>query len=329
MGSLFQFGCKKTGGGRFISDSDTAFSKDIRDISGKINKDPSNAELFYRRSNAFYFEKKYKDALTDIDYAIKLNDKNPIYLYKKGECIIESDSANGKLALEFFEKAIALKPDFEDALFKSGFIYLSRQDYDKCFEYFDKVLKQNPLRTEVYIFKGKAYKEKGDTAKAIEMFKQTLIADPNNVDASLNLGIMYSANNKDLAILYLNKALVSNPYSDLAFYAKGKLLQDNGIWKEAIKNYESAIENNPNHRFAYYNLAFCLGEINENEKAIEQLSRLIELDPEYANAYWMRGFLKEKTGNKGGAIKDYEICAKLDPENKKVIQLINDLKSKK
>lgn len=329
MGTLFQFGCNKTGGGRYISDKDTTFSKDIRDISGKINEDPSNAELFYRRANAFYFEKKFKDALTDIDYAIVLNDKNPIYLFKKGECLMESDSANGKLAIEFFDKSLALKPDFEDALFKAGIVHLSRQNYEKCFEYFDKVLKKNPLRTEVYIYKGKAYKEQNDTSKAIEMFKQTLIADPNNAEACLNLGILYSGDNMDLALQYLNKSLSSDPYNDLAFYAKGKLLQDKGIWKEAIKNYESALENNSDHRFAYYNLAFCLGEINENEKAIEKLDRLIELDNEYANAYWMRGFLKEKSGNSAGAIKDYEICSKLDPENKKVNEQLKVLKSKK
>ena len=44
--------------GRFISETDTTFSEEIRGISLKINNNPNDAELYYKRANTFYFEKK-------------------------------------------------------------------------------------------------------------------------------------------------------------------------------------------------------------------------------------------------------------------------------
>jgi tetratricopeptide (TPR) repeat protein len=68
--------------GRFISETDTSFSEEIRSVSAKINANPDDAELYYKRGNTFYFEKKYKDAILDFETAIALNPKQALYHYK-------------------------------------------------------------------------------------------------------------------------------------------------------------------------------------------------------------------------------------------------------
>ena len=100
---------------RYISESDTSFSADIRNLSKKINKDPKNAELYYKRSNAFFFEDNYKQATLDIEYALQLDSNKELYHYSRGKYLMAGDTANAKEAEHSFTKAIRINPKFLDA----------------------------------------------------------------------------------------------------------------------------------------------------------------------------------------------------------------------
>src|SRR5690606_4807393 len=85
---------------RFIDENDENYSEDIRSVSHKINKNPSDAELYYQRANTFFYEKRFKDAIEDIKIAIELNPKNAVYHYKLGEFYFEQDTIRSRPAEE-------------------------------------------------------------------------------------------------------------------------------------------------------------------------------------------------------------------------------------
>ena len=80
--------------GRFISETDTTYSEDVRAISAKINAKPDDAELYYKRGNTFYYEKRFNDAVLDFEFAITLNPIQPLYHFRCAETLISMDSTN-------------------------------------------------------------------------------------------------------------------------------------------------------------------------------------------------------------------------------------------
>lgn len=315
--------CKKKQTARYISETDTSYSADIRSISKKINDNPGNAELYYRRSNAFFQEDNLKQALLDIDYAIHLDSVNPLYYFYKGNYMMSGDTANAIDAEKNYKKAISLVPNAKDGKnletdikFELAKIYLAKQKYDESEELYTSINKIDPSNPAPYFYLGMIAKEKGDTAKAILLFEKTLVYDDKHYNAIMQLGNIFAINHDKKALELFDKALKINAYSDEAQYAKGLFLQKDGRYKDAVILYESVARLNPAHIYCRYNLAYIYGKFEDYAKAITYLDQVVDLAPEYADAYTLRGAMKEKSMNSTGAYNDYKMALQLDPKQK-------------
>ncbi len=309
--------CKQSANPRFISETDTTYSIEIRNISKKINLDPINPELYYKRSNTFYFEQDYKQAEYDIEYALQLDSINPLYHYVRAKYLMAGDTANAKLAELSYKKALQYKPNFYDALMDLAKLHLAKQDYSKAQELYIKANKIDVVNPGPYFYLGIIAKETGDTSKAIQLFEKTLTFDSKHYDATMQIGNYYAALNNDKALLFFERALEINAFSDEALYAKGLYKQQHHQYKDALKLYEAVARINPSHIFCRYNLGFIYGLFEDYQKAISFLDDAINLSPEYADAYTLRGFMKEQLKNSTGAYNDYKHALLIDENQEK------------
>ncbi len=309
--------CKQAQNPRFIAESDTSFSVEIRNISKKINLEPSNPELYYKRSNTFFYEQNFKQAQYDIEYALQLDSINPLYHYVHAKYLMSGDTANAKIAEQSYNKAIQLNPNFFDATMDLAKLYLAKQDYSKAQALYIKANKQEVANPGPYFYLGIIAKETGDTSKAILLFEQTLTYDSKHYDATMQLGNYYAQLDNKKALLFFDRALEINAFSDEALYAKGLYLQQHHQYKDAMKLYEAVARINPSHIFCRYNLGFIHGLFNDYSKAISFLDDAITLSPEYADAYTLRGFMKEQLKNSTGAYNDYKHAVLLDDNQDK------------
>lgn len=301
--------------GRYISETDTAFSADIRSISARINKEPGNADLYYKRANTFFYETRFRDALQDIDFALLLDSLNPVYHVRKAEILMGTDSADAKKAIAHYRKALNLKPGMEDALSGLGKILLARQEYPEALETFNTLLEVNPMNAGTLVYMGLAAKEMKDTAQAMMRFEKALSINPSEFNAVMQLANLYAVRKPDLALQYYDRALSIDEYSDEALYAKGFLLQQLGRYKDALSLYLRTKEVNAGHRFSYYNSAVIYGLFKDYEEALRWLDDLIAIDENFAKAYHYRAFVNEQLGRMNDAIGDYRKTLELDPKN--------------
>lgn len=308
--------CKKQGNQRYISESDTTYSPDVRNISKKINDDPNNAELYYRRSNTFFFEDNFKQALLDIDFALVLDSVNPLYHYNRAKYLMSGDTANAIDAEISYKKAIKYKPDFIDAMNDLAHLYLAKQKYQESEELYTKVNKLDPSNVNSYFYMGMIAKETGDTFKAVKLFEKALTYDDKHFNSIMQLGNLYAIKQDKQALVFFDRAIKINEFSDEAYYAKGLFLQKEGKFKDATALYETVARMNPGHILCRYNLGFINGMFGNYEKAISYLDQVVELSPEYADAYTLRGAMKEKIKNSTGAYNDYKLALQLDPNQK-------------
>lgn len=307
--------CKHEVPGRYISENDTAFSKDIRDVSAKINQDPFNADLYYKRGNAFYYQKKLNDAILDFETAVKLDSNNALYHFRLGETCLLQDSANPIKTMHHLEKATALKKDFYEAEFALAKLLLYRQSYEKAIKAFEKLERQPDYADKAIFYKGMGYKEQKDTLRAMQHFEKVLQINPQNYDAVMQIASMYLLRDNDLALQYYDRALAINETSDEACYGKGFFYQNRGEYNKAVAMYDKARLINPAHKLALYNTAFVALAQAQFSKCMELCNAYLLLDEKNANVYAMRGTVYEKMGNKKAAMQDYNAALSIDPKN--------------
>ncbi|MFN4915588.1 MAG: tetratricopeptide repeat protein [Sphingomonadales bacterium] len=307
--------CKQDVPGRYISESDTSFSKDIRDVSAKINQDPFNADLYYKRGNAFYYQKKLNDAILDFETAVKLDSNNALYHFRLGETCLLKDSANPIQTMFHLKKATVLKKDFYEAEFALAKLLLYRQDYGQAIKAFEKLESQPEYADKAIFFKGMGYKEQKDTLRAMQHFEKVLQLNPQHYDAVMQIASMYLLRDNDLALQYYDRALAINETSDEAYYGKGFFLQQRGEYDKATAMYDKARLINPAHKLALYNTAFIAMVKSQFPKCLELCNAYILLEEKNANAYAMRGTANEKMGNKKAALQDYNAALAIDPKN--------------
>ncbi len=304
--------CKDAKSGRYISENDTTYSPDIRSVSKKINANPTNPELYYNRSNAFYEERNFKQAVLDIDYAIKLDSVNALYFYKKGVYMLDNDTANAREAERSFRKALALDPTFFDAHINLGKLLLAKQRYKEAEENYTQANKLRPGDPMPFFYMGIIAKEMKDTAKAVALFEKTLVNDPRHYDALMQMGNYYAEKEDNKALLFFNKAIEVDEFRDEPLYAKGLFLQKKRLYKDAAALYEQVARMNPAHILCRYNLAYINGLFSNYTRAVSLLDEAIDLAPEYADAYTLRGAMKERLKNSTGAFNDYSKALQLD-----------------
>lgn len=309
-------GCKDTANKRYISDTDTTYSPDIRSVSKKINLSPDNPELYYNRANAFYFEGNFKQAVADIDYAIELDSANALYEYFRAKSLISGDTANSKEAIKSFKKSIRLEPKYVESMLEYGKLLIARQMYDEAEKVYFETNRIDPSNPAPYFYLGIMAKEMKDTQKSMALFEKTLVYDGNHYDAIMQLANFYAESLNDKALALFDRAAKINPYFDEPIYAKALFLQRKHLYKDAAGLYEQVVKMNPGHILCRYNLAYINVLFNNFDIAKKLLTEVIDLDPENSDAYALRGLVNEKQKNNSSAMIDYQTALQYNKDQK-------------
>ena len=79
-------------------------------------------------------------------------------------------------AIECYQKAIEINPDFADAYYNMGIAYRHKENYDKAIECYQKVIEIDPEDADAYNNMGVAYCQKGMKISAADyLYKAGLL----------------------------------------------------------------------------------------------------------------------------------------------------------
>ncbi len=130
----------------------------------------------YREMKDFEQAKSYYQKV--LDYA---KEKNDIPLQGKAISsfgLLALRQNNMKEAQSLFEQSLALNPTDEILAYNVAEIYFGSNDTDKAVEYYQKAIQIKPDWSEPYMKIGYAFLNKGDIAKAIGAFEEFLKHEP-------------------------------------------------------------------------------------------------------------------------------------------------------
>jgi superkiller protein 3 len=152
------------------------------------------ATAFYKLGVSYLNENKIQLAFVEFQKAYELNPEDKDILNGIGLIYLFQFEEVPK-AIEFFEKAIRVEPDFSDAYNNLGYAHEQSGNYEKAISYYQKAVSnlQYPTPEKAYINMGNSYYRLGDYEQAIKAFKDALKRAPDLTLIYLRLALCYNA----------------------------------------------------------------------------------------------------------------------------------------
>lgn len=196
-------------------------------------------------------------------------------------------------AITDLTEAIRLDPDFADAYFQRGLLYVEMLDHDGVIADFSEVIHRDPQNALAYFYRGNAYNELDNYDDAIDDFDATLALNPNHTTAYHSRGLAHwGRRDLDAAIRDYSATIRLDPDSVAAYLNRGLALRKIGDLEGAVSDYTKGISYNPDRLdLAYYNRGVARHLMHDLEGAISDYSEALHINPQFTNARRERGLL--------------------------------------
>jgi tetratricopeptide (TPR) repeat protein len=191
----YQMGAKMMGIDELAKNAEEKNGK--KEITISINMDKSSKEY-----KEYYYEmerhlmsncKSIKDKIAANDKQSEKSyseDPKAVGFYTKG--VEESKKENFKKAIDYFEKAVAIDPQFAFAWDNMGLCYRKMENYDKALESYKKSLEIDPKGLMPLQNIAIVYQYKKEYQLAIEAYEKITEIDKNNPEIYYGIGQIFA-----------------------------------------------------------------------------------------------------------------------------------------
>ncbi len=254
-----------------------------------------------------------------------------------------------KLALPYFEQALALRPDDLQTVGYLAEVLLRLQEYTAALPHLSRLAAADPENLEVHLLLAQAQGKTGDYAamQATVAALQTQAANDARV-SYLAAEAAHGQGNDLMAIAHLTQALTLRPDYHQSLYLRARVLGQMGQWAEALKDttalieaaggdedvhilhadalsatgateeaeaeYRKVLDFNPFCRDAMLHLGAFYEQQTQWDKALAHYDEVVAEQPDFAEAYMQRGGVKHHLHDEAGAMEDLKKALELRPE---------------
>ena len=272
--------------------------------------------------------------------------------YKKG--IAYQNRMDIEKAIEAYNEAIRIYPDYSDAHYSLGKIYSQQKLFkDAASEFRKALLNPHYSRPELcYVELGKISFENSLYDEAASEFKKALLIKKDYAEAHNNLGLIYKKKRLyDMAISEFREAINIDRNYAAAYKNTGDTFFDLKRYKDALSGYKSALNFNPldpavhnsmgdiynilglyddaireyrealnimdynSREILHSNLSRVYNKKRMYEAAIAEARKAIRLRPDYAEAHNNLGYAYMEKEMYDKAIEELKKAMKLKPDD--------------
>ena len=262
----------------------------------------ARAVAFYNRGTAYNAIRDYQDAISDFDNAIHFR---PVFFEAFTNRGIAFDSLGSVLgasvafdnlgslfgnslherAIQDFNQAIQLKPDYYLAFVSRGYAYANLGQYQRVVEDYDEALRLQPDNTYALNDRGYSYYRLGQYQRAIQDYDRVLQLNPyfniayqNRCSAKASLGV-----DLDGALADCMKSLEAHPNNLLSLQTRGFVYYLMGNFKASIANEDGAISEFPAR--AHYIRGLAKLKLGDEAEGNADITAAKSFDPKIVEAY--------------------------------------------
>ena len=189
-------------------------------------------------------------------------------------------------AVEYFKKTLALKPDYDLAVFNLAQAYRRMGNDDAALAGFEHYLTLDPKDPFVQYQMGEIWLDRGDTGRAEQLFRKALEMDPQVVAAKNALGVIALQRGDPVtAERLIREALATKANLRLAHFNLGLLLEQRGDLPGAEKEYFEELKAHPDNYKAAFNMSRLYEQVGDREGQIGALKQSIVSNPRFGEGY--------------------------------------------
>ena len=189
------------------------------------------------------------------------------------------------LALPCFKRAVAVRPDYLDALEGLATIYYDIGRFEEAIPYYRRMLYLRPIDAYSHERLGIAYAQTGDLGRAITQFRRALDLDPQRAESHYNTGLAWiKLGDCARAAPALREAVKLAPDDPQAHYGLALVYDRMGQYKRALPEYEEAVRLRPRSGGMWLGTAGCYERLGKRADAIRRYRKCLTLGGEAAAA---------------------------------------------
>ena len=223
-----------------IADSQNNTALTVQELEAARRFDPQNAQYNYKLGRKYFEQKKYPQARSCFEQAVKSNPQFEAAFFNLGitHKIMNANDA----ALTAFSKAAALKPDYVRAWIEIARVQDKKRNYGEAISNYQKALALEPSNTSALKEMAQVYSKQKNAAQAERYFKEALALGDTDPVTYYNLASVQLELNKTAeALQNAQKALASNDKDARFLYTYGLALEKSNRLHEAEDYYTRAI----------------------------------------------------------------------------------------
>ena len=229
---------------------------------------------YLNRAQEQYDVNELKKARLELRNVFQINRYNPQARYLLA--LIFAQDANWREVSKNLALAIEYAPDFIDARIKmGGLLYrFGPGADDKTLEQADAVLALDPDNADAYTLRAVVFQRQGEEADAIHEAQLALDSVPGHVGASSVMVAVYTDQDAELALAYIDTSIGINPSNSAAKEVKLRLMYAQDETAAAIALHNEIIADDPENMAYYSRLMAYLSEKDLDDEADALLRNL-------------------------------------------------------
>lgn len=277
------------------------------------------ANAYNNRAEGYSIIEQYDKAIQDFDAAISIQpDFSPAYYNR---AIIFSFIGNYQNSLKDLEIALQIDPAKIIAYYQRAIVHVRFGNFKNAVEDLNRFIpsatsKEAGNIPDAYYNRAVAYIKLENFHKGIEDLNNFF----DSVNSSSTLNLTKGTTEKD-DIIQLNASktpLITRTY--MAYLERAAAYMKLGNYKQAVEDSKKAIGINPGESKGYAYLATVYFAQGDFQKAIDTFSEGIKINPNNFELYGKRGTVHQKIGKSKEAIQDFQKAAQMgDPRSQEFL----------
>jgi len=189
------------------------------------------------------------------------------------EAFNEKDTSK---AIELYNQAIDIKPDFSEAYNNRGLLKKKINDQEGALQDYNKAIELNPNNADTYNNRGILRKDLNDNEGALQDYNKAIELDPNDEGKYNNRADLYlKMNDFDKALADVNHSIdLGGGY--VSFITKGEIYIAMEKYSDAIELFTQALLYNEKGKESFEYRAKCYRRLAETEPDEEKKAELID-----------------------------------------------------
>ena len=241
------------------------------------------------------------------------SDKLPEAYFERGQ--VERNAGRSEVAITFYDKAVALDPEYEFAVAWRAETYRRLNRHEEALVDFNRALELEPDDAWDLLGRARTLAALGRLEDAITDATRAVEIKPDGGWYITHRGILYEEQKRyDSALADFTTAITLEPDDTWALAHRASIYILLNRYDEALEDTIRALELDSENAGARFSCAFALHRLGRYNEALDELTRILDVDPDNAWCHNRRGLALRMLGSMDDAADAFEQAASLESE---------------